>query len=106
MAPASDTLFGVDEPATVGDLAAALYLLVGGTPNAPQEAIETFASIRILSACDTAETILTNGLCDTILVNFGAAVGLPLQADESNESTDLPQTRRELAEVLFSLFSE
>ena len=106
MAPASDTLFGVDEPATVGDLAAALYLLVGGTPNAPQEAIETFASIGILSASDTAETILTNGLSDTILVNFGAAVGLPLQADEPNESTDLPQTRGELAEVLFSLFSE
>ncbi len=50
-----------------------------------------------------ASTPLTNGLSDQIFVSFGAAVGLPLQADAPNETTDLQMTRGELAEQIMTL---
>ncbi len=106
MHPLEETTFGVDEPATVGDLAAALYMLIGGAPNAAQDAIAVLGQYGIVPSDALVDTILTNGLSDSILVNFGAAVGMPIQADAPNEKTDLPQTRGELAETLYQLFHE
>ncbi|MBR1683663.1 MAG: insulinase family protein [Clostridia bacterium] len=106
MAPLSETAFGVDEAATVGDIAGALYVAIGGTPNAPEEAVETFAAYGILSGDMAADTTLTNGLSDAIFVVFGQAIGLQLVADEPNETTDLPQTRGELAEGLMMLLGQ
>ena len=103
MAPKAEDAFGVDDDSTVGDLAAALYVLVGGAPNAPEEATEFLAGYGIVPADAAADTVLTNGLSDTIFVNFGAAVGLPLQADEPNETTDQPLSRGGLADQLYML---
>ena len=43
MAPASETTFGVEEPATEGDLIAAMFMMAGGGSLDVDAAIETFA---------------------------------------------------------------
>ena len=43
MRPVSDTAFGTEEAATQGDLAAALYVLIGGEGPDAAEAVKTFA---------------------------------------------------------------
>lgn len=106
MNPLEETTFGVDAPASVGDVAQALYVLIGGAPNAPQDAIDFLSGYGIVPADAQVDTVLTNGLSDIIFVNFGAAVGMELQPDEPSEKTDLPQTRGELAENIYLLFGE
>ena len=100
MAPAAEDAFGTDDPATAGDLYGALYVLIGGTPGAENEAFATFTQYGLVPAGVDGATVLTNGLCDQIFVTFGAAVGIPLQADAPNEKTDLTMTRGELAEQI------
>ena len=105
MDPVSETVFGVDENATVGDLAGALYVLAQGPAHEPVEATAFLAEYGIVPPDATAETVLTHGLSDSIFVSFGAAVGLPLQADAPSETTAQPMTRGELAQQL-QLFLE
>ena len=100
MLPKAEDAFGTDEPATAGDLYNALYVLIGGSLGDPEEAVATFAQYDLVPSGVDASTPLTNGLSDQIFVTFGAAVGLPLQADAPNETTDLVMTRGELAEQI------
>ena len=100
MAPKAEDAFGVDEPANVGDLVGALYVIIGGSPNAPEEAVEYLGQFGIVPEGVDASTTLTNGMSDAIFVNFGAAVGLSLEADAPNETTDQPITRGALAEQI------
>ena len=100
MAPKAEDAFGVAEDANAGDLIAALYTMIGGTPNAPEEAIEYLGQFGIVPEGVAADTVLTNGMSDAIFVNFGAAVGLPLEADAPNETTDQPISRGALAEQI------
>ncbi|MDO5326992.1 MAG: insulinase family protein [Clostridia bacterium] len=100
MAANYEDAFGVDDPATAGDLVGALYVMIGGTPNAPEEAIAYLGQFGIVPEGVTADTVITNGMSDEIFVNFGAAVGLPLEADAPNETTDQPITRGALAEQI------
>ena len=53
----------------------------------------------------TVDSELTHGMSDQIFVLFGAAIGLELQADEPNETTDLPITRGEMADQIMMLCS-
>ncbi len=58
LAPASETVFGVDDPATLGDFAAAIHLALLQTPASPEEAVATLAGYGVLPG-DPAETELT-----------------------------------------------
>ena len=100
MLPLEEENFGVDEPATVGDFSAALYLLVGGESHAPEEAVEFLQSYGIVSAALTPDTELSGSDADEILSNFSEAV-----ADETAPDPITIEgiiTRGELAEILMS----
>ncbi len=105
MASLTEDAFGVDEPATALDQMGALYVLVGGAPGAAMDGFNFFAGYGIIPADVTPETVLTHGLSDSLFVSFGQLAGLPLQADEPNETTDQVMTRGELADALFMLLS-
>ena len=106
MAPAEENAFGVDQPATVGDLAGAIYVLIGGSLGDAQEAIATLGAYGIVSPDAQADTALTQGDADAILVNLMAAMGAEGAYTPSAENADLPLTRGALAELLHTLFSE
>lgn len=106
MAPLAEDAFGTDETATAGDLYAALHLITFGVPaGTEEEAVANFAEYGLVPDGVDAATQLTNGMSDQLFVIFGAAVGLPLEADAPNEKTDLPMTRGELAEQIMLLCS-
>ena len=93
MLPLGETAFGVDEPATEGDLLAAMHVLVGGETD-PGEALAAFAELGLVGADDDLATPVTaeevNGL-------LGALVGdaVSLEGEEN-------LTRAGLAEMLMS----
>lgn len=105
MAARSEDTFGVDETATAGDLYGALYVIIGGSPNAAEEAMEYLGQYGLVPEGLTVDTELTHGMSDEIFVMFGAAIGLQLQADEPNETTDQPITRGEEADQIMLLVS-
>ena len=101
MAPKSEDTFGVDSEATVGDLCAPLYMLIGGGPNAPEEAHAFLASYELVPADSTVDTPLTNALSDKIIIDFvAAAFGAQLESDVTEETADVVMTRGELAEQI------
>lgn len=106
MAPLAEDAFGTDETATAGDLYEALHLIAFGVPaGTKEEAVANFAEYGLVPDGVNAATELTNGLSDQLFVFFGEAVGLPLEADAPNETTDLPMSRGELAEQITLLCS-
>ena len=62
--------------------------------------------ILIVSPDAQADTALTQGDADAILVNLMAAMGAEGAYTPSAENADLPLTRGALAELLHTLFSE
>ena len=72
MTPASDTMFGAEDPATEGDLLAALYVMIGGESADVDAAVETFSQFGItdidpaaaVTGADADElfSLLTDGL--------------------------------------------
>ena len=100
MDPLDGTVFGVDETATIGDLAGALYSLLGGAPSDLDEAIPLFQEYGILLANAKAESALTGRTTDNVLALFSEAVEVPYERDRSLGSETL--TRGELAEILMS----
>ena len=66
MAPKGEETFGVEENATVGELAAALYVLMGGTRN-EEEAVAVFAQNGLVGAEDK-DVVLTRGNTGSILL--------------------------------------
>ena len=105
MAAKTEDTFGVDDPATAGDVYGALYVVIGGSPNAAEEAMEYLGQYGLVPEGLTVDSELTHGMSDQIFVMFGAAIGLDLQADEPNETTDLPITRGEMAQQIALLLS-
>ena len=93
--PLGEDEFGVDEPATLGDLVGALYALIEGDPAAQEEAIKTFAEYGIVPADSKADEPLTGELMESVLRSFTAAVQMSFKADESAGEAVL--TRGELA---------
>ena len=98
MAPVSEDTFGVDEPAVLGDLAAALYVLAGGEQNAPEDAVAFLASYGIAPQDAAADQELTAALCSETVNNFTMALGLT--PEEGAEPEDKVLTRGETAVVI------
>ena len=99
MALTGENTFGPDEPATAGDLYAALYVLIGGAPNAAEEAMAAFAQFGMVPEEVTGDTGLTFGLRDQIMSAFSAAAGMPLPAIGEGREADA-MTRGQLAQDL------
>ena len=94
-----DTIFGADDSASLGDLAGALYALVGGDASDPETATAFLAENGLLSVESTAAAELTSNTTGEILTVFSQAVGIPYTAPESL-AEDVVLTRAELAEIV------
>ena len=66
MAPKGEETFGVEEKATVGELAAALFVLMGGTRD-EDEAVAVFAQNGLVGAEDR-DVVLTRGNAGSIML--------------------------------------
>ena len=100
-------VFGVDDASTVGDLCAALYVLVGGAPDAAEEAVAFLQPHGIVPADAAADTELTNGLNDQIMGAFAQiAMGADLPAMATEENAAAAMTRGELAQYLQMIFDD
>ncbi|MBQ8953962.1 MAG: insulinase family protein [Clostridia bacterium] len=96
MAPLSEDAFGVDEPATTGDVLTALYVLVGGDLT-PDDALAFFAQYGMASAdLDLDEVITASDAADT-MASLAALMGMEWSADEA---ADEVMTRGDLAVML------
>jgi len=98
MLPLSDTEFGVHEPATVGDLAGALYCMTGGDPEDQDNALQALQGYGLFPQDLTVGDPLTDEAADGLLSDFSQAVGLSYERD--HELTGEPLTRGELAGVI------
>ena len=97
MAPRSEGAFGVDDPATQGDLLAALYLLVGGERDA-NEALAAFVEYGLV----TNDTDLNAPILpEDIWGLLSAVVGQEVAPLTETARTDAV-TRGELAEALMA----
>ena len=100
MAMLDEENFGVDAEATVGDLAGALYAVIGGDASMQDDAVETLASYGILAPESTADDALTAAGLEETLAYFSEAVGVPYEADTNADETVL--SRGELAECVMA----
>ena len=95
MAPAGETVFGVDEEATVGDFLGGLYLLIGGTGMDAQACLDVLAENGLADASQDLNAPLTEKyLCD-LLTSIGAQM--------TTDTPDHIMTRGELAELFVML---
>ena len=101
MAPLTEDTFGVDEPATRGDLLAALYVLVGGTRDA-DEALAAFAEYGLVEADTDLGGLIAPA---DIWGLFSALAGEEVPALIETASPD-DVTRGELAEALMAFAGE
>ncbi len=104
LAPVEATLFGVDQPANLGEYTAALYVLIGGSL-VPDEAIAYLSQFGVVPAAEAA-TPLTREALIAYTVNFGAATGMeitPAQLPAFEDMTAVA-TRAEVAWVLYHFF--
>ena len=104
MLPTGDTTFGADDQANLGDFAMACYILLGGGQN-PDEAVAYLAQYGIVPMEDAA-TPITHADLVTCMVNFGAAVGVPVTADmlPAFEDAEAPATRADVATMVVEFY--
>ena len=102
MTAREDGSFGVDEPATTGDLAFALNQIISQDPATPDEALAALAGYGILLDTDTADDALSAWDCEDILNSFTAAIGMEYPGQMAGEAD--PYTRGELANTLAEYF--
>ncbi len=95
MLPISETEFGVNAPATLGDLATAMYIAVGGDNNA-EDAIAFLSGYGILSAAP-ADTVLTRDDIAGDCLNFYMALGEDVQPVALGEYADADSVDAEVA---------
>ena len=107
MDPESDEAFGVDSPATAGDLAGGLFVMMGGYPHAQEEAVTTLAQAGLFPADLTADTPLTQEMADNavnaLLAMAGVAAPETEGAGTDAGNPDDPVTRGDLALALYAL---
>ncbi len=99
MAPAADTAFGVDETATLGDFAAACYVLLGGTLS-PEEAIAYLGQFGIVPADVPADQPLTRADMALYMAYFNQGLGMPVEGAELPAFNDAADVAPEVAPVL------
>ena len=98
MVPRSETVFGVDEEASVGDFFGGLYPLIGGEGIDPQACLEALAGYGLADASLDLDGALTEKfLCD-MLTSLGVAM--------NTDDPDHVMTRGELAELFSMLLSQ
>ena len=95
MAPLSDTVFGVDEPATVGDFLASVYALMGGPAGDPEGARAWLAGYELVDADADLSAPLTEDLFCLIM----QAIGIGYTTD----TPDAVVPRGDLADVLMQV---
>ena len=96
MAPLSDDAFGVDEPATNGDVLTALYVLVGGDLN-PDDALAFFVQYGLASDdLDLDETISAADAAG-VMASLASLMGAEWSDDTAEDQV---MTRGELAVML------
>ena len=96
--PAAEDAFGVDSPATVGNLMAALYCGLGGPANAPEDARAWLAGYGLVSEDQDLDAELNEQfLCDLM-----SAIGVGLTTD----TPDAVVPRSDLADLLFQVFNQ
>ena len=100
MDPLGEDVFGVDENATAGDLALALYSLVFEDPAEAQDALDTLASYGIGPGDWKAEDALTGAGAQRLLSDFSQAIEVEYTPDA--DAGDQPLTRGELAELIMA----
>ena len=88
---------GVDAEATAGELAGALYAVIGGDASAQDEAVETLAAYGILPAEAAAGDELSGAALSETLAAFNAVLGVDIAPETGGDGT---LTRGELAELL------
>ncbi len=82
--PDSETEFGVDGPATLGDLATAMYIAIGGD-NSPEDAIAFLSQYQIIPN-DAPDTVLTREDIAADCIMFYMATGNDVQPVDSIEA--------------------
>ncbi len=100
MGLAGENTFGVDDDATAGELAGALYALIGGDVSAQDEALELFAEYGIVPRKMKAADPLTGAQAQDVLASFSEAVEVDFTPDAGVSADTL--TRGELAEVIMA----
>ncbi len=98
MVPKTETAFGAEDPATVGDLIAALYCGLGGAPNAPEEALAWLAGYGLLPADQDLNAEVNEEFLCSLLTAIGAQI--------STDTPDVIVTRADLADLLSQLFAQ
>ena len=104
MFPREDGSFGVDESATLGDLAGALYALMGEDPTAQDEAVELLSSYGILPPTAGAADELTDAVMEQTLTTFSQTVQVPFQPRE--DVTEDVVTRGALSQRFMDYYFE
>ena len=99
MYPVSQTAFGVDEDATLGDMAIFLYALGIEDIEDGQEALDTLAEFGIMPKGASADDPLTQKAAETALSSFSQAVGVSYKKDAT--ATENVMTRGELAQKVY-----
>lgn len=95
MAPLAEDAFGVDEPATQGDLLAASFVLIGGELDA-HEALAAFVEYGLAPAdADLSAPVTSNDFCGMMAALTGDAVDSAVEPADPDAAT-----RGELAEML------
>ena len=104
MLPAGETTFGADDPATLGDFAAACYVLLGGVLNA-EEAVPYLAQFGIIPPAGVSAAFTREELVQ-YTVNFGAALGVTVAPEmlPAFEDAAAPATRAETAMMIVSFY--
>ena len=100
MAMLDEENFGVDAEATMGDLAGALYAVIGGDASLQEDAVALLASYGILAPDCTADETLTGAGLEETLAYFSEAIEFPYEPDAGADETVL--SRGELAEALMA----
>lgn len=80
MSAATDTTFGVADPTTIGEIAGAMYGMLGAT-DTPEACIAFFAGYGVLPAEAKAEDTCTREELATYLYSFCAAMGMDVEAN-------------------------
>ena len=102
MAPVEDDRFGVDEPATVGDLAGAL-LAVTGSSGTPEEAVAMFVQYGMLWDDATPDEPIEGESCDAVLSTFAYAVGAEYPGGMVPDTDSM--TRGQMAQSVYAFMT-
>ncbi len=92
MAPKGEDTFGVDDPATAGDLYTALYVLVGGDLS-PEDAVAFFAGYGLADADTDIDAEISDADAVSVMSGLAQLMGL----EWADEAAEEPITRGDLA---------